>query len=167
MKTQAVKLIAMRPFLHGYRVLSVGDGLVTTPGHAKQLILLGHTSEDLAPEPMVAVDVALGETQSGEAVAAGGPPQSESLMIASSGQVVASGGEQSPVLVAAAGGDVVTHGDESPGAGGASDAAGQMQAGLPSGDLLGGGDASVSKAPAEGDDVTDEKGPARQRRRSS
>lgn len=45
MKTQAIKLVALRPFLHGYSVLSIGDAIVTTPGHARQLIALGHARE--------------------------------------------------------------------------------------------------------------------------
>lgn len=46
MKTQLVKLIALRPFLHGYTVLSAGDLVITTPGHAKQLVHLGHAREE-------------------------------------------------------------------------------------------------------------------------
>ncbi|MNX11303.1 hypothetical protein D3C86_410630 [compost metagenome] len=60
MKTQTMKLIALRPFLHGYTVLSVGDALVTTPGHAKQLVQLGHARLGAVPEPIVSVAAALG-----------------------------------------------------------------------------------------------------------
>lgn len=50
MKTQAIKLVALRPFLHGYSVLSIGDAIVTTPGHARQLIALGHAREAQSSE---------------------------------------------------------------------------------------------------------------------
>lgn len=59
MKTQTMKLIALRPFLHGYTVLSIGDSLVTTPGHAKQLTQLGHARPSWVPEPVVSVTAAL------------------------------------------------------------------------------------------------------------
>ncbi|WP_313369174.1 hypothetical protein [Achromobacter animicus] len=60
MKTQTMTLIALRPFLHGYKVLSVGEALVTTPGHAKQLVQLGHARIGGVPEPIVSVEAALG-----------------------------------------------------------------------------------------------------------
>ncbi|WP_088147058.1 hypothetical protein [Achromobacter denitrificans] len=60
MKTQTMALIALRPFLHGYKVLSVGEELVTTPGHAKQLLRLGHARIGAVPEPIVSVEAALG-----------------------------------------------------------------------------------------------------------
>ncbi|WP_312993376.1 hypothetical protein [Achromobacter animicus] len=66
MKTQTINLIALRSFLHGYNVLSVGDALVTTPGHAKQLIQLGHARPGAVPEPMVSVAAALGGATSTE-----------------------------------------------------------------------------------------------------
>lgn len=59
MKTQTMKLIALRPFLHGYTVLSVGDSLVTTPGHAKQLMQLGHARPSWVPEPVVSIPAAI------------------------------------------------------------------------------------------------------------
>ena len=59
MKTQTVKLIALRPFLHGYGVLSVGDPFVTTLGHAKQLLHLGYAREEgvFAPVTEAGVDL--------------------------------------------------------------------------------------------------------------
>lgn len=59
MKMQAIKLIVLRPFLHGYGVLSVGDALVTTPGHAKQLLHLGYAREGVVPERAVTVSTGL------------------------------------------------------------------------------------------------------------
>jgi len=70
MKTQAVKLIALRPFLHGYTVLSVGDAIVTTPGHAKQLLHLGHARE--AAVSAHGVDASTEELKAG-AAAPGNP----------------------------------------------------------------------------------------------
>lgn len=70
MKTQAVRLIALRPFLHGYTVLAVGDAIVTTPGHAKQLLHLGHAREAVASAPVV--DASLDELKA-SAAAPGNP----------------------------------------------------------------------------------------------
>ncbi|WP_313064650.1 hypothetical protein [Achromobacter animicus] len=64
MKTQTINLIALRSFLHGYDVLSVGDALVTTPGHAKQLVQLGHARLGAVPEPIISVAAALGGASS-------------------------------------------------------------------------------------------------------
>lgn len=59
MKSQTVKLIALRPFLHGYGVLSVGDPIVTTLGHAKQLLHLGYAREEEVPAPVAEAGVDL------------------------------------------------------------------------------------------------------------
>lgn len=91
MKTQTMKLIALRPFLHGYNVLSVGDALVTTPGHAKQLVQLGHARPDLVPEPVVSVSAALGTPLSTESTTQDEAPQAAAATTGPDGAAVDSG----------------------------------------------------------------------------
>jgi len=188
MKTQTINLIALRSFLHGYTVLSVGDALVTTPGHAKQLIQLGHARPGAVPEPMVSVAAALGGDSSTEPATPAQPLLTDSGTTGADGAAPGAGdpadaavSADSSLAVAAppnaeAGAAATDAGSGS--SSGAADAAGdapQSAQGEPSagnGDLLSGttatsgGTEPQERATEEGADA-DAKGATRQRRRAS
>lgn len=187
MKTQTINLIALRSFLHGYNVLSVGDALVTTPGHAKQLVQLGHARPGVVPEPMVSVAAALGGASSTEPAtpvralltdsvitgadgAAPGPGDPADATVSADGSLAVAAEPNSETAAAADAGSGSSSDAEDATGDKPQSAPGEPAAG--SGDLLSGagassgGTESPEGAAEEGADV-EAKAATRQRRRTS